>query len=298
MKRLFSINLDVTDYVLSNDVERLANLVAEKSEMAKTASVHSVDERDMLDRENVALILFHPSLGELKKFACDTAGITEINLGLLDSEKDNLPEEIIKISANNLGYVATNLGIDIPENLQKYQTGEWIDPHIDITHLNKVAFYQKLQDNQSEKSEIKEEIEKVAKDNFDRSVFSNEIEANIRARINLTHDDQAIELYEDMLDKYANYTPEKIYEILTLADDYAKMAKAVQRKIIKTAEAATFGIKKESWYSKNIDSLQSREMPYLSSIEKKALFGDEGEDIFNSLPKPIKDLLFKEVEKQ
>ena len=50
MKRLFSIPLDVTDYLITNDVAPVADLVAKLSDIAKTASVHSLEERDVLDK--------------------------------------------------------------------------------------------------------------------------------------------------------------------------------------------------------------------------------------------------------
>jgi len=293
MKKLFNQIYDCTDYLLANNIEPVANLVSNLSDMAKTASVHSSDEINNLTSEEVALILYHPRIGELKKFACDTKGITEININLLSSHVDELPEEVIKLAANNLGYVASHLDVDIPENLQVYQTNEWVDPYLDITHLNKVSFYQKLQDNAPE-----EEVEKVAEavvDIYHRDRFSNDLLAGIGARLNMTHNEKVAELYQDIYDNHTNYTPEEVCKVLEAADSMGDMDVAIKRGMFKGAEATTYELIKLSWYQENVDSLRDIELSYLSDIEKDALFSDEGEDVFNSLPKPTKDRLISEV---
>ena len=296
MKKLFNINYDVTDYLVSNDVQTVANTVAEMSGMAKSASIHSTDERDMLDNENVALVLFHPHLGELKKFACDEAGVTEVNLGLLSKNLDNLPEEVIKIAANNLGYVANQLNVQIPETLLEYQTNQWVSPVIDTSHINKIAFYKKLQANVEEVS-----LEKVASGyswdpgNLDITKFSEELEINVKARLNMTHNEKAQELYTDILEKYSEYTPAQVAAVMDEADDYANMGKAIDRGMIKNAAVATFGFTKTSWYSTHVKSLQSKDLTYLSENEKEDLFGEEGEAVFDSLPMPTRVKLMTEV---
>ncbi|MBC8548946.1 MAG: hypothetical protein H8D23_04785 [Candidatus Brocadiales bacterium] len=261
--------------------------------MAKTASVHSADERDLLDDQETALVLYHPRIGELKKFACDTKGVTEININLLASHMDELPDEVIKTAANNLGYVASHLGVDVPEELQVYQTNEWVDPYIDVTHLNKVAFYQKLQDNAPE-----EEVVKVAEapvEIYHRDRFSDELLAGLNARLKMTHNEKVAELYEDIRDNHSNYTPEEVCKVIEAADGMGNMDKAISRGMFKGAEATTYELIKTSWFQDNIDSLKDKDLPYLSNMEKEALFSEEGEDIFNSLPKPTKDRLISEV---
>ncbi len=295
MRRLFNLALDCTDYLLTNNIEPVANTVLGLSDMAKTASVHSADDMDMLREDEVGLILFHPNLGELKKFACDDHGITEININLLSAELDSLPEEIIKVAANNLGYIASNMGIDIPENLQVYQTGDWIDPYVDVTHLNKVSFYQKLQSNAPE-----EEVEKVAEspvERYNRSEFSDDLIPNIKARLKFTNHEKIAELYNDIIDNHNNYSPDEVFKVLLAADNMAGMDRAINKGMFKGAEDSTYALIKLSWYQENIDKLKLKEgeLTYLSEFEKEALFGEEGEDVFNSLPKPTKDRLIKEA---
>jgi len=293
MKRLFNLSLDCTDYLLSNNVKEIAEAVTGLSDMAKTASVHSAEDMDALSSDEVAVILYHPNLGELKKFACDTQGITEININLLSRELDSLPEEVIKLAAGNLGYVAQHMSVEIPENLKVYQTGTWEDPYIDITHLNKVSFYQKLQDAVT----VEEVIEKIAEspvDIYDRSSFSDDFIDNINARLKFTHHEKIAELYEDLRDNHTDFTPEQIVKVLETADNMGDMGRAISKGMFKGAEDSTYGITKVSWYQENIDKIKEADVDYLADFEKEALLGDEGEDIFNSLPTPTKDRLIKD----
>jgi hypothetical protein len=295
MKKLFNINLDVTDYLLSNDVETVANVVNDLSGMAKTASVHSSDERDKLSDENVALILYHPNIGELRKFACDTGGITEINLGILSENINSLPEELIKIAANNLGYVATHEGISIPDNLKIYQTNSWVDPYLDTTRLDKVAFYEKLQSKEEQASPPI--FEKKSETMYDTKRFNEDLVPNVKARLKFTQNEKIAELYNDVIEKYSSYTPEEIVKVLKAADEAGNMDKAIKRGMFKSAEASTYAMLKTSWFTENVGSLKDKELPYLSKTERSALFSEEGEDVFNSLPKPTKDKLMGELGK-
>lgn len=294
MKRLFNINLDVTDYLLSNNIEPVADLVSGLSDMAKTASVHSAEERDLLVEEESALILYHPRIGELKKFACDTKGVTEININLLANHLNELPEEVIKTAANNLGYVAKHLGVDVPESLQVYQTGEWSDPYVDVTHLNKVAFYQKLQENAPEDTIEKEAEAEV--EIYHRDRFSEDLLANIDARLKMTHNEKVAGLYTDIRENHSKYTPEEVCKVLEAADKMGNMGRAIERGMFKGAEAATFELIKTSWFKDNIDKLRGMDCSYMSKEAYMSLFDPEdGEDVFNSLPKPTKDRLIEDI---
>jgi len=273
MKKLFSMNMDATDYLLTNNLEKVAETAMGGGDFAKTASVHSTDERSNLDDENVALIMYHPHLGEMRKFACDTPGMTELNLGLLSQDSSEFPEELIKIAANNLGYVASHYNIKIPENLQQYSTGEWLDPRVDITHINKVAYYTKLNENENE-----EEITKTASvtSNIDKNTFNEDIVEHMQARISLTHNEDAVNLYQEV---------KEVYKVIKTADSVGNLANALYKGMIKSAEDATFNTFRVSWLKK----LAEIETPFLSPDEKEALLGEEGEEVFESLPAPTKE---------
>lgn len=148
MIRLFTKVLDINDHLQNNKVEKVAELANSLGEHTKEASLHTQEEREECDENEVALILFHPKSGTMKKYACDNPGITELNINLLSEQVEELPDELIKKAANNLGYVAQNYGIDIPNNLVEYQTESWEDPHLNITYIDKSAFYDKVEENQ------------------------------------------------------------------------------------------------------------------------------------------------------
>jgi hypothetical protein len=237
--------------------------------------------------------LYHPRIGELKKFACDKRGITEININLLSKNKHKLPEEIVKIAANNLGYVANHLKVNIPDNLKIYQTGEWKSPRIDVTHLNKAAFYKKIQDQNNKTFKEKNNITKTAEsiNKYDKNNFSDELIPNLKARIKLTHNEKIANLYEEILEKYSEYTPEQVVTIIKKADSMCNMEKAIKRGILKTAEDSTYNLIKTSWLAK----LKEKNLPYLTNMEKEALLSKDGEAVFNSLPKPTKDRIIKDL---
>ncbi len=349
MKKLFAQTLDCTDYLLTNNVEPVANLVQGLSQLAKTASVHSIDEINGLDDENVALILFHTDLGEINKYACSTAGITEVNINLLASKINEIPEELLKVAGNNLGYVAEHYGISIPEELQVYQSHEWKNPRVDVQHINKVAFYQKVNANKPEVScdtyalplqekfpihdenhvklavayfnepttrlnvddeimfcknlvkqaenlnvDITSNIQDIA--SLDCTKLSDNFVDNVNARIKLSHDARAIELYEDILDKHAEYHPTQLAIVLHEADKYFQLDRAVSKGMIKHAAVATYSMEKLSWFEEKLANLDESKTPvYIGKEEYASLFTDEGEDIFNSLPKPTKDKLIQDM---
>jgi hypothetical protein len=114
--------------------------------------------------------------------------------------------------------------------------------------------------------------------------------------LKFTHNEKVAELYRDILDNYKNYSPEEVVKVLAVADNLGNMQRAIDKGMFKGAEASTFATVSSSWFSKNIEELKKKELPYLSNFEKEALFSEEGEDVFNSLPRPTKERLLKEIE--
>lgn len=57
MKKIASLNLDVTDYVLNGDIEKLSQLVEKLSEEVQTAYVNSFEEQQSLPENKVALVI-------------------------------------------------------------------------------------------------------------------------------------------------------------------------------------------------------------------------------------------------
>jgi hypothetical protein len=107
----------------------------------------------------------------------------------------------------------------------------------------------------------------------------------MQARISLTHNEDAINLYQEVIEKYAEYTPEEVYKVIKTADSVGNLTNALYKGMIKSAEDATFSTFKVSWLKK----LAEIETPFLSPDEKEALLGEEGEEVFESLPAPTKE---------
>ena len=145
MKKLAAITMDITDELLAGDAATLERLITDLPESVKTASIPSAQEQAALSDENVAVILFHPHIGQLKKYALHTPELCEVNMSLLATKCDTLPEEIVKVAANNLGRAAKRYNLSIPQNLQKYVGSKRCCPVVELVGINKTAYYKKLQ---------------------------------------------------------------------------------------------------------------------------------------------------------
>ena len=144
MRKIASMKLDVIDYLLNKDASYVSSVVNRAGELAKVAKIKDLEEQQDLDDSQVAAILFHPHLGTINKYACDTKGSTLINMHILSDNHEDLPDELVKVAAGNLTYVADKYNLDIPSNLKEYKTDSWTDNVVDLTRINKVAFSQKL----------------------------------------------------------------------------------------------------------------------------------------------------------
>ncbi len=139
MKKIASMNLDVVDHVL-NDVEKLATLVNDLSDDAKTAYVPSFEEQqDMPDRK-FGLILWNSSMGGVNKFAMYSKDLVELNLAFLSDKKDSMPEEVIKIAGANLTKAASDYELDIPNNLEEYKSDVYVDNRLNTEDINELEY--------------------------------------------------------------------------------------------------------------------------------------------------------------
>ena len=120
MRKLASQKYDVLDYLLNKDVEYVCEVVNSLGPHVKQAQVLTTPEQQELEEDEVAVVLFHPHIGELKKYACNTPELTEINMNILSDKMDEIPDEIVKTAANNLTFTANKYNLDIPEKLAEY----------------------------------------------------------------------------------------------------------------------------------------------------------------------------------
>ena len=106
MRKIASMKLDVIDYLLNKEASYISSIVDRAGGLAKEAKIKDLEEQQDLDDTQVAATLFHPHLGTINKYACDTKGSTLINMHILSDNIHELPDELVKVAAGNLTYVA------------------------------------------------------------------------------------------------------------------------------------------------------------------------------------------------
>jgi len=144
MNKIASMNLDVVDYIMANEIEKLANIVEGLSDSVKTAHIPSYEEQQTKNERDFALVLWHPRTGKLNKFAMYTPELVELNMAFLSESLDTLPEEVIKVAAANLTRAAGTHKISVPEILSKYASEDYIDNVFDIRDVNEADFVNKM----------------------------------------------------------------------------------------------------------------------------------------------------------
>lgn len=362
MKKLASIPLDITDELLAGDAELIAGLVERLPDSIKTASIPSAQEQAELPDREVALILFHPHLGEMKKFAMNTPELCEVNMILLDEKKAQLPDELVKIAANNLGRTALRLGLDIPEGLRTHVGSRKCSPVVDLTGINKTAFYRKLKIAETMQKEASvaglddlafalpaerkypihdESHIKLAISYFDQYYLDMEPENRLRFAINTAYaaNREKVDYSSSHIDKYAHLSPYKynddVEHHINMRERYTsdETQKAACRSlaekcrrigVLKTASEiakldeevgatrayghtlvdpllAALGNSKVAMREVD-DRIVTQDMinkaldgdgkDYVDSYTATELRGDEGIDVFASLPEPIRHNLY------
>ena len=147
MKKFLTMPLDVVDEIVAGNIDKLAEIVEPLSDKAKMAYVPSLDEQAKLAEKDVALIMWSPSVGQIKKYAMHTPELVELNLAYLVSKKDELPSELYKVAATNLTTAANNHNISIPEDLSEFSdSSHYIDNSVDIRDINVSAFIEQSQE--------------------------------------------------------------------------------------------------------------------------------------------------------
>ena len=136
-------NLDIVDYVINSELEKIASVVDQCSDKTKTAYVPSYEEELQRAPKDFALIL-HDSKGEdLRKFAMYNSELTELNMAFLVTNMTTLPEEIVKTAATNLTCAAKRFKLDVPEDLQKYASTKYTTRIVNTDEIDEKAFHEK-----------------------------------------------------------------------------------------------------------------------------------------------------------
>jgi len=143
MNSIINKTLDVVDFIVNEDLEKLANVVEPLSEDAKRAYVPTMEETQGMDDSQFGVVLWHPTIGKFNKFAMNEPAITELNLALLADNVNDLPEELLKIAGANLTCAAKGFGVKVPEALSKYASDIFIENILDVRDINEVNFVKK-----------------------------------------------------------------------------------------------------------------------------------------------------------
>lgn len=146
MDKLASYSYDVLDHIINNEIEPVAEVVKGLSKTAQSAEIPYDEELEHKSDSDFALIINHPAQGEMRKFAKFTPQLVEINVNLLSTKQDELPEQIFKVAAANLGRAALDYGIDVPENIRPHVGDYFIDNHVDTADVEKTASYSTFND--------------------------------------------------------------------------------------------------------------------------------------------------------
>jgi len=136
-------NLDIVDYVINSELEKIASIVDQCSDRTKTAYVPSYDEELQRAPKDFALILHSGKDGDMRKFAMYSSELTELNLAFLVDGMSTLPEEIVKVAAANLTCAARRFKLDIPDELQKYASTKYITRIVNTDEIDEKGFLEK-----------------------------------------------------------------------------------------------------------------------------------------------------------
>lgn len=144
MNKLATLNYDLTDYILDDQAEKIAEVAGQLSKEARGFAVPPIDEEQVRKNSDFALITYHPEQGVFKKFAKYNKEITEINLALLNSNHQQLPDEMVKVAATNLLRAAKDYKIPYDGELTSYiEKDAYIDPVVSLSDVDNYSFIEK-----------------------------------------------------------------------------------------------------------------------------------------------------------
>jgi hypothetical protein len=144
MTNILTKNLDITDFFMNDELDKIAEISENLSENSKTTDIPLADDITSNSDKDFAVILISPK-GELyHKYAMHNRGVTELNLAFLSTLAGELPEELLKTAGANLTSAAKRFNLAIPENLQKYASEVFIPRYLEVSKIDEASFIQKL----------------------------------------------------------------------------------------------------------------------------------------------------------
>lgn len=144
MKKFAGISYDVTDLLSDGRIEYLVTLTKDDpDDLIKTAHIPSKDEVQAMPTDNFALVLYHPQVGFLKKFACHDRYVTKLNMKIFGDTHEQYPDEITKTAAYYLVKAAQHFKLAIPPELKKLAAGKHITNIVDLDDVDKTSWHKK-----------------------------------------------------------------------------------------------------------------------------------------------------------
>ena len=146
MKDLFIANLDIVDYVMNGELDKVASVVSDLRDNAQKAYIPSYEEQDEKADKDFAVVLHNSKNEQMRKFACFNGDLTELNMAFLIKAIDELPEEVVKVAATNLTAAAHKFHIPIPDELSSYDSKRYCSRtiHTDNIDIQKYASKTKM----------------------------------------------------------------------------------------------------------------------------------------------------------
>lgn len=152
MTNILTKNLDITDFFMNDQLDKIAEISENLSENSKTTDVPLLNDGTAPNDKDYALILISPRGDVYHKYAMQNRGLTELNLAFLSTLSEELPDELVKIAATNLTKAAQHFNLAIPENLKEYASDKFIPRYLDLVNINESKFITKLATKKSEPS--------------------------------------------------------------------------------------------------------------------------------------------------
>ena len=135
---------DATDMVTEGRIDYLVNLTKDDpDELTKNAHIPSREEVEEMPMDQFALVLHHPRVGQLKKFATHDKYVTKLNVKILQDTAHNYPDEIAKTAAFYLKKASKFYRLDFPAELSKLAEAEHVSNVVDLSELNEPAWIKK-----------------------------------------------------------------------------------------------------------------------------------------------------------
>jgi hypothetical protein len=135
MKKLATLQYDVTDLVTAGQIDYLIEVTKGKDELVKNAHIPSLEETEEMPDEKFALILYHPHIGKMKKLAMSDKYITELNMRIFEDRINSLPEKLVKVAAYHLAKAAKYYKLTVPESIKKYAEEKPVSNWVNIAEL-------------------------------------------------------------------------------------------------------------------------------------------------------------------